>query len=356
MYFFAYRQELSDFFRKLFPKKRLQARFEELNDFLEGNLMYYKHLGEAGRVRFVDRLNNFMEKVDFVGVEGMQLKTAHRVLIAASCVQLTFGIRDFVSSFTGYVTVFPAKFYSKWLNKWLYGLTIGNGNVFFAWNAFMKGNEIKDDNLNLGLHEMSHLLLLAHESGEGVSDLRFSFYFEHFELLYDYMKKEGLDYLRAYGQTNQHEFFAVAVEAFFESPDEMRQKMPITFNLLCALLNQNPLNVQGDYRLNFKVEDELKQKGIRISGVFASVSNKIYIYSALIAYVFNLIMAVIIIYKDDLFHYFINFFWASMLAAFLAFILVPLLDVYYWGAIRKMKFIAFVIVPIITFILYKSFV
>ena len=45
------------------------------------------------------------------------------------------------------------------------------------------------------------------------------------------------------------EFFAVAVEHFFEAPAEFQKELPDIYNHLCVLLNQNPLNVRGDFEL-----------------------------------------------------------------------------------------------------------
>ena len=45
------------------------------------------------------------------------------------------------------------------------------------------------------------------------------------------------------------EFFAVAVEHFFEAPAEFHKELPDIYNHLCVLLNQNPLNIRGDFEL-----------------------------------------------------------------------------------------------------------
>lgn len=44
-------------------------------------------------------------------------------------------------------------------------------------------------------------------------------------------------------------FFAVCVEYFFEVPDVLRDLKPDIYATLCAMLNQDPLNYQNDYKL-----------------------------------------------------------------------------------------------------------
>ena len=45
-------------------------------------------------------------------------------------------------------------------------------------------------------------------------------------------------FFRDYAATNDHEFFAIAVENFFERPDEFRQNYPQLFEILAKLLSQ----------------------------------------------------------------------------------------------------------------------
>ena len=50
-------------------------------------------------------------------------------------------------------------------------------------------------------------------------------------------------YLRNYAFTNMQEFWAVSLEAFFESPAELKANMPELYGTLCDILNQDPLTV-----------------------------------------------------------------------------------------------------------------
>jgi MtfA peptidase len=50
----------------------------------------------------------------------------------------------------------------------------------------------------------------------------------------------GQSFFRDYASMDDHEFFAVAVENFFERPHEFEKNHPELFQVLGALLNQEP--------------------------------------------------------------------------------------------------------------------
>jgi hypothetical protein len=57
-------------------------------------------------------------------------------------------------------------------------------------------------------------------------------------------------FLRDYSKANTEEFFAVCVEAFFESPEKFKRELPEIFQLLQFLLNQDPHNKHMDYQIS----------------------------------------------------------------------------------------------------------
>lgn len=127
-----------------------------------------------------------------------------------------------------------------------------NGYMVNSWKYFMDGYKIDNDNFNLGLHEVAHALKL--DSTKSTSfDLRFSIFIKQWlnlgEETFMAFKRRAPSILRAYGGNNHHEFFAVCVEHFFESSERFSQELPDVFNHLCLLLNQNPLNVEDNYKL-----------------------------------------------------------------------------------------------------------
>ncbi|MEP4532261.1 MAG: zinc-dependent peptidase, partial [Cyclobacteriaceae bacterium] len=48
-------------------------------------------------------------------------------------------------------------------------------------------------------------------------------------------------FFRAYGGVSQAEFFAVAVENFFERPKEFKAYHSVLYQTMCKLLKQDPI-------------------------------------------------------------------------------------------------------------------
>jgi hypothetical protein len=49
------------------------------------------------------------------------------------------------------------------------------------------------------------------------------------------------DFFRKRGGADAHEFFAVALENFFERPEEFQKRKPLLFTVLVKLMRQNPI-------------------------------------------------------------------------------------------------------------------
>ena len=98
--------------------------------------------------------------------------------------------------------------------------------------------------INLGLHEMAHALYLENKilnSDYNFFDIRALKAFQSIsEKVVNSPKYVEGDLFRRYSITDQHEFFAVAVENFFEKPQEFRQQKPELYRIMCELLKQNP--------------------------------------------------------------------------------------------------------------------
>jgi hypothetical protein len=218
---------------------------------------YFRNLSADAQELFVSRLFSFMETKSFIGREGLVVTDEMRVLISAAAVQLTFGLKDYTISHLHTINVFPRIFFSKFLNQNLKGLNTQNGVLSLSWNDFKEGFAIEDDKINLGLHELAHALNIDLDE-EGNYDDHFSAYFEQWPTVanedFIALKQQKKTFLRSYGGTNMHEFFAVCVEHFFEAPSQFKKELPHLYNFLMLMLNQDPLNVKGDYQVRVYAE------------------------------------------------------------------------------------------------------
>ena len=225
---------------------------DEIRVILTDRIPYYNGLSDAAQKKFFSRLIRFIKSKRFIGKEGLKITPEILVMVGAAAIQLTFGLEKYVIAHFKVIMMFPGTFHFRLLNKDLKGGASPRGTLWLSWEAFQHGYEVPDDKRNLGLHEMAHALKLDVLKGHEF-DKAFASYFDDWSDVssgeFRKMKKGESSFLRKYGGTNRMEFFAVAVEHFFEAPEEFQKELPDIYNHLCVLLNQNPLNVRGDFEL-----------------------------------------------------------------------------------------------------------
>ena len=213
---------------------------------------YYTKLTEKGKKKFLFRMHQFIAHKNFIGRDGLIVVDEMKILIAASAVQLTFGLSEYIIPTIRTVNVFPKTFYSKLYNTSFKGLTSQGGVLSLSWQDFEHGYFDLDDRYNLGLHEMAHALKIDAAKDHG--------YYKNFDENYEKWHETALkefqninhgrtSFLRDYAGKNMHEFFAVCVEHFFELPMEFKHRLPELYNNLKTLLNQDPENTSVDYSL-----------------------------------------------------------------------------------------------------------
>jgi len=211
----------------------------------------------------MSRVLEFMEDKYFVGREGLIITDEIKLLISASAIQLTFGLRDYKISHLHTINVFPRVFYSKLFETHFKGLSTQGGVLSLSWNDFKEGYSDDHDRLNLGLHELAHALNIDLDE-DGNFDRHFSDAFERWKerAVDEFLKlKQGqITFLRSYGSRNMHEFFAVCIEHFFELPEEFKRQLPRLYWDLASVLNQDPANITQDYLFK-KYPEEFVPRG-----------------------------------------------------------------------------------------------
>ena len=213
---------------------------------------YYQHLSKEGRVKFISRVIHALQQKKIVGREGEVVTFEKQILVISGLVQLTFGLHKYtLPKFSG-IALYPGVFFSKLLNQYVKGLTFGGGTILLSWLDTVQGFYHPIDNLNLAIHEWAHAFIIDHDNEQhqwlySNVEVNLEKMLDLFQYYVTNPPKNG--YLREYAYVNHHEFFAVSVEHFFETPKEFLDNMPDIFMVLTKLLNQNPLNINGDYSL-----------------------------------------------------------------------------------------------------------
>lgn len=227
--------------------------------FLESDFPYYINLTPRGKKKFLRRLNHIAKSKAFYGHDGLQVTSYMCYYISACWVALTFGFKEYTTEEYTEVHIYPEAFYSEQVQGYVKGLTTGKGIIFLSWKDFVEDYSVAN-NLNVGLHELTHAILISAAFKSNFDD-HFSEYYKDFfaNTKQDFIELRlgSQTYLRKYGGENMVEFLSVCVECFFERPADLKLKMPVLYYNMCVLFNQNPLNISSDYKLDRAIADEI---------------------------------------------------------------------------------------------------
>lgn len=212
---------------------------------LEKHFRFYHFLPLKSRRIFEHRVAKFIRLKEFIPRQMDEITLEMKVLIAASAIQLTFGFPKIFLSYFKYIIVFPDQFFSNANQRYHKGeVNPGAKAIVLSWRHFVQGYA-DSEGVNLGLHEMAHALQL-----ENIV-MNYEYDFLDAEAIRNWQElasteiarmREGQESLfRAYGSTNHLEFFAVAVENFFERPEEFAAYSYPMYKAMSDLIRQDPL-------------------------------------------------------------------------------------------------------------------
>ncbi len=212
----------------------------EEENVLKQKFAYYNSLSHDKQLIFGYRIKRFLEDKSFIGMEELEVVEEMQLLIAATAVKLTFGLRYYTYNCFHTFRIYPSQFYSRLVNSYMYGGASISGVMSLAWDNFLHGFETTVDNINLGFHEFAHALIISQQNDITIPS--FKLYTADYDFEVEYAKgvMANDDFFREYAFTNDMEFFAVAVEHFFENPVTLREKLPNLYLCLAKMLLQDP--------------------------------------------------------------------------------------------------------------------
>jgi Mlc titration factor MtfA (ptsG expression regulator) len=203
------------------------------------------------------KINAFLNQVDFIGCNGLDVTEEMQLSIAAQACLLI------VNSDTWYehlytILIYPGAFKSRQAEHKGYvvteretvrtGESWSRGPVVLSW-AHTKQGAINDtDGHNVVFHEFAHQIDDLSGHTDGVPNLDKSQSFAAWELVFIKAYKSHVQRVQAghktvfdaYGTEGPEEFFAVAVEVFFEKPVALKRKEPAVYEQLAMLFRLEP--------------------------------------------------------------------------------------------------------------------
>jgi MtfA peptidase len=204
------------------------------SDALARNAPFVKRLADADRARLLDDVKVLVAEKHFIPAGGMTITDEVRVTIAAAAARLTLRLDVALYDDLTEIVVYPDAYkHPDAGDTAVLGEAHHWGTVVLSWRAVLDGLRDPRDGHDTAVHEFAHVLDRVDGAFDGAPSLRAHDHYRpwatamsrHYEKLRR-RDKRTRSVLRDYGATNEAEFFAVAVEAFFERPERMKQRAP----------------------------------------------------------------------------------------------------------------------------------
>lgn len=213
---------------------------------LQKGCQYYQQLPPDKKPLFERKVQHFIMLKRFVPRQITHVTAEMKVLIAATAVQLTFGLPHVYLRHFRTILVYPDTYYSTISRKYHKGeVNPAWGIIVISWRNFVEGYVNPGDSINLGLHEMAHALRLENmirNSEHGFLDEALMQRWEALSLHELQKIRQGESHIfREYAGSDEEEFFAIAVENFFERPRDFWGSMPELYRVMCQILKQDPM-------------------------------------------------------------------------------------------------------------------
>ena len=225
---------------------------------LHRNVPIYGSLPEPLRKQLGGHINVFLAEKNFEGCDGLEITDEIRLTIGAQACLLLLNRKTGYYPHLDSILVYPGAYVAKTTERRGYlettyddvrgGESWDRGVLVLSWDDVLHGSLDFTDGYNVVLHEFAHQLDEENGTVEGTpaleSESRYSSWARVFKKEYKALQraqKAGeetvIDY---YGASHPAEFFAVATEAFFERPKELRLNHPALYEELKGFYHVDP--------------------------------------------------------------------------------------------------------------------
>lgn len=203
------------------------------------------------------KIQLFLDQVDYHGCDGLEVTDDMRLAIAAQASLLVVNTDQWYTTLRT-ILIYPGAFKSRQQRYDGYVVTEGDsvrlgeswtrGPVILSWPHSEQGARNDEDGHNVVLHEFAHQLdtLSGHADGAPLMNKGQSFdewsrvFLAAYDAHLEAVEKGHKTVLDAYGATAHEEFFAVAVEVFFEKPEQLKREEPEVYAQLSEFFSLDP--------------------------------------------------------------------------------------------------------------------
>ena len=202
----------------------------------------------------------FVAEKIWEGCRGVAVTDEMKVTIAGQACLLLLGIEHDYFRNVKTILVFPRQFVPHGMQEFdesgvahesrgpALGLAYHGGPIVLSWADSKAGGRNSQDGLNVVLHEFAHKLDLRDGVVNGTPPLKSQREYtrwaevmrKEYEQLVNASQRGKATVLDDYGATDPGEFFAVAVECFFEKPIQLQKKHVELYEALRDYFGQDP--------------------------------------------------------------------------------------------------------------------
>ena len=203
------------------------------------------------------KMNIFLQQVEFIGCDGLEVTEEMRLSIAAQACLLVVNTDAWYKNLRT-ILIYPGAFKSKRQQRDGYIVTedesvrIGeswnSGPVILSWRHSNHGAQDYDSGHNVVFHEFAHQLDALSGYTDGAPNMTPGQDYADwervilaaFERHLTAVEQRQETVLDPYGAQSHEEFFAVAVEVFFEQPRALKAEEPEVYAQLAHLFRLHP--------------------------------------------------------------------------------------------------------------------
>jgi Mlc titration factor MtfA (ptsG expression regulator) len=211
------------------------------------------------RAQLEGKINLFLDQVEFIGCDGLEVTEEMELSIAAQACLLVANKTMWYKNLQT-VLIYPGAFKSRTKEHQGYvvveretvriGESWARGPVILSWHHTAKGAFNDDDGHNVVLHEFAHQLddlsgytdcapILHRDHSQGEWNRAF---YDAFTRLVKHVDAGHKTFIDPYGATAAEEFFAVVVELFFERPADLKDEEPQIYAQLSKFFKLEPID------------------------------------------------------------------------------------------------------------------
>ena len=230
-------------------------------EILQRRMPYFRRLPADLQLQLKKHIQILVAEKPVIGCAGLQVSVEMRVLIAAQAALLLLNRRAGYFPNLRQVLLYAGAFIvdrpqpdgaglQRDERRVLLGESWQQGQVILSWHDVLAGAAVPDDGRNVVIHEFAHQLDQESGAANGAPYLgrreRYTRWAATLGAAYEALRErvaaDAPGVLDAYGAIDPAEFFAVASEAFFETPQALAAEQPALFSELSGFYRVDPLS------------------------------------------------------------------------------------------------------------------